>query len=355
MIKKVIFCMASFAFIQNTSYGAKGPQITFEKRLIDFQQVFRGESLKASFKYENKGNEPLIIEGVHTTCGCTVIEEDSWEPVPPGKTGELNVLFDTADFKGSTVKTVTVLTNQKLLPNRTLSIKANIQEEVYANPPILNFGDLFFGKIYEKKVDIYLNDAGSDTSLAEKIKLSFVNVEDKKDQSIHFEKISTEVSTRRNSHTPVASFLVKIDPKKLGAGFHKKDLHVYNPSRHLPIMKLPIRAHIRGPIEYAPTYVEFGTVAKEQIAKRSIHLKSLDSFDIKNWSASVHINGEKIQHHPNLIQIQPYKTNKNGEKILALQLKNTLKKEGSVHGKLQMKTSDPRQDTVEIDFYAFFR
>lgn len=44
------------------------------------------------FKLDNKGNEPLVIEDISTSCGCISVEY-SKEPIRPGKTGQLKVIY----------------------------------------------------------------------------------------------------------------------------------------------------------------------------------------------------------------------------------------------------------------------
>jgi hypothetical protein len=79
-----------------------GPTTTIEftETTYDFGTVKEGEKVTHSYKFKNTGKEPLIISNAKGSCGCTVPE---WprEPIAPGKTGEIKVVFDSSG-KGTT-------------------------------------------------------------------------------------------------------------------------------------------------------------------------------------------------------------------------------------------------------------
>jgi len=90
----------------------QGPitKITFDETTYDFGTVPSGEKVKHVFKFTNTGNEPLVIENAKGSCGCTVAD---WprEPIPPGKGGEITVVFDSKGKSGKVTKRVTITAN----------------------------------------------------------------------------------------------------------------------------------------------------------------------------------------------------------------------------------------------------
>ncbi|MFI5157198.1 MAG: DUF1573 domain-containing protein [Chitinophagales bacterium] len=50
----------------------------------DFGKIAEGQKLEVAFRFKNAGDQPLIIEKVQPSCGCTVAEQPS-EPIAPGK------------------------------------------------------------------------------------------------------------------------------------------------------------------------------------------------------------------------------------------------------------------------------
>jgi hypothetical protein len=100
------------------------PKITFEKMEHDFGKIIQGEMVKYSFRFTNTGYSDLLISNVSTSCGCTV-GSFSKDPIPPGESGLIEVIFDSRGRKGFQNKTITVLANTR--PNKTmLRIKSNI-------------------------------------------------------------------------------------------------------------------------------------------------------------------------------------------------------------------------------------
>jgi hypothetical protein len=99
-------------------------ELEFEKKLHDFGTIKGGEKGTYVFKFKNTGDKPLIISNAQGSCGCTVPTYPK-EPIAPGKTGEINVVFDSKGKPGPQTKKVTITANT--LPEQTmLEIKANV-------------------------------------------------------------------------------------------------------------------------------------------------------------------------------------------------------------------------------------
>jgi hypothetical protein len=67
----------------------------------------------------------------------------------PQESGAIDVTFDTTDFNGPVVKTITVMTNERHVPDRTLSIKATVVSEFEVNPPLADFGSVPFARRWQ--------------------------------------------------------------------------------------------------------------------------------------------------------------------------------------------------------------
>lgn len=112
---------------KSASEGMKvyeAPRMTFKTTEHDFGKVIDGELVRYSYRYTNTGKSDLIISKVSTSCGCTVPTYDK-NPLPPGESSLIEVIFDSRGKKGFQNKTITVLANT--VPNKTvLRLKANI-------------------------------------------------------------------------------------------------------------------------------------------------------------------------------------------------------------------------------------
>jgi hypothetical protein len=92
----------------------------------NFGKVSEGENVAYVFNFENKGTSDLVILAAITTCGCTVPKYDR-KPIPPGKNGKMEVVFDTSGRTGIQTKTVTVRSNASV-PVAVLKITAEVEE-----------------------------------------------------------------------------------------------------------------------------------------------------------------------------------------------------------------------------------
>ncbi len=84
--------------------------ISFSEYEHDFGKVEAGEKIACFFTYTNSGVGSLVINSVSTSCGCTVPKYDK-RPLAPGKSGTLEVIFNTAGYNGVQSKTVTIQSN----------------------------------------------------------------------------------------------------------------------------------------------------------------------------------------------------------------------------------------------------
>jgi len=80
------------------------------------------------FKFTNTGTEPLIIENATGSCGCTVPKFPK-EPIKPGETGEIEVVYSPGKQQGAQTKTITITANTNPITT-TLNISAEVEVEV---------------------------------------------------------------------------------------------------------------------------------------------------------------------------------------------------------------------------------
>jgi hypothetical protein len=122
--------VASAATTPATPSGAK---IQFETPTYDFGRAKSGEPVKHTFIFTNTGCETLQINNVRPGCGCTTTGE--WtKKVEPGKTGEIPIQVNTANFNGPIMKNVSVDSNDKTQPTAVLYLKGTIWKPVEITP-----------------------------------------------------------------------------------------------------------------------------------------------------------------------------------------------------------------------------
>lgn len=107
--------------IENT-----GPKtsIQFGEMDHDFGDIDQNTQNPKTFTFTNTGSEPLIISDAKGSCGCTVPNYPK-EPIMPGETGNIDVVYSPGKQVNQQTKTVTITANTE--PATTvLRIKANV-------------------------------------------------------------------------------------------------------------------------------------------------------------------------------------------------------------------------------------
>lgn len=117
MKMKRLYTLAIFTLFFVASTYAQAV-IVFEKQRHDFGTIEeQGGNVSYDFAFHNKGNEPLVISKVRTSCGCTV-PEYSEEAIAPGDSGHVKITFNPSGRPGKFSKSVYVHTNT--IPERTI-------------------------------------------------------------------------------------------------------------------------------------------------------------------------------------------------------------------------------------------
>ena len=86
------------------------PVIEFDKTEHDFGEIEARTPVETTFKYKNTGDAPLVITNIKSTCGCTVPQDWSREPLAPGAEGQFTVKFNGSG-SNKVSKSITVTAN----------------------------------------------------------------------------------------------------------------------------------------------------------------------------------------------------------------------------------------------------
>ncbi|MBD1262957.1 DUF1573 domain-containing protein [Maribacter polysiphoniae] len=124
MMKKIVLVL--FVGLLGFSLTAQetGAKIEFKSETVDYGQITKGSDGVRVFEFTNTGDAPLIISKVSSSCGCTIPKKPDG-PILPGKTGEIQVKYDT-NRVGPIRKAITVISNADT-PTKVLKIKGEIK------------------------------------------------------------------------------------------------------------------------------------------------------------------------------------------------------------------------------------
>ena len=97
------------------------PIIEFGVDRHDFGTITQGESVEHIFTFKNTGKSDLFITSASSTCGCTIPDWPK-KPIPPGGTGEIPVIFNSANKSGKITKKVSIVANTQ--PSNSIVVMA---------------------------------------------------------------------------------------------------------------------------------------------------------------------------------------------------------------------------------------
>ena len=155
-MKKLFLLLSTIAFVSFTSCKEKAtekinqenvekaaerdaqaidfPSVTFDKTTHDFGEIMNGTPVETVFTYTNSGKSPLVVTDIKSTCGCTVPQGWSREPLAPGASSQFTVKFN-GKGANKVSKTITLTTNTEK-GREQVRISAFIKPDPNAAPAV---------------------------------------------------------------------------------------------------------------------------------------------------------------------------------------------------------------------------
>ncbi|MCB0836808.1 MAG: DUF1573 domain-containing protein [Bacteroidetes bacterium] len=127
MKTKIAFFLSAFIIMAFFAQAQQDHKIKFEKTTHEFGKIEFNGPAEYTFKFTNVSEEPVTLDRVKASCGCTT---PSWtkEEIAPGAEGEIKVKYNT-NRPGIFTKTVTVTYDTEEKP-----VVLYIKGEVEKNP-----------------------------------------------------------------------------------------------------------------------------------------------------------------------------------------------------------------------------
>jgi hypothetical protein len=111
-----------------SSEEARGPRIRVEPESFDFGKVLPRRTLRKEFRLRNLGDEPLVIERISKSCGCTEAATEV-STLDPGASTPLRVTVETRAASGPIEHEVLVRSNDPATPALEIRLRATVVDE----------------------------------------------------------------------------------------------------------------------------------------------------------------------------------------------------------------------------------
>lgn len=187
----LVFLLVSFA---STSGQMAVTTLKMSETEHDFG-TFKEEAGRQTYEFSvtNTGSQPLVIQNIVASCGCTTPEWTKF-PIAPGAKGKITAIYDPKDRPGAFNKTLSVYTNTK--PEVTvLTIKGQVTPREKTVEELFTFpvGGVRFESIQLAFTNVKKND--------KKIRVMQVINTSNEPVKIEFENVPAHLSLKVNPET----------------------------------------------------------------------------------------------------------------------------------------------------------
>lgn len=139
--------------------AASGPAMRLDHDTYDFGQVQQGQKIRHAFTFTNPGTQPLRIKEIKPGCSCTLVK--SWDArIAPNGRGAIELELDTADMLDRVRKKVSIKTNIRAEPEKTVWLQGRVTQAVQIKPEAAVFGLLEPGRPQTKTILLSRPQAG---------------------------------------------------------------------------------------------------------------------------------------------------------------------------------------------------
>jgi hypothetical protein len=211
------------------TFGANGQVKLLHDKIINHGAVKQGEVIKGNIQFVNKGKEPLELEDVRASCGCTAVKPEKMI-FEPGETAIIPYTIETKQFTGVIRKTIRLVFKDKSIRPEVIFVEANITTDLVISPRFINF----------QKVAL-----NPDTTLNE-----FIEIQNNSQNQLTIKKIyaDNEMLTVFPSDTvipPGKSHLFRVDLKPTKVGRFNSSITVETDHKNFLSKNIPVFINIR--------------------------------------------------------------------------------------------------------------
>jgi Protein of unknown function (DUF1573) len=238
--------------------------VPVELRSHDFGTVARSAKTEHRFPITNIYQQPMQINSVRASCGCTtpIIEK---QVLQPGETGAILARFNTGTHTGQKKATLTVSITAPVFTELQLNVQGYIRSDIVFNPVEVNFGTLAEGA--GKSLDVDLAYAGRNDWKV----LSITAAEP-------FLKPSIQEVSRKNGQVAY-----KISVELLGnapAGNLHTQLTLQTNDNRLTKLPLSVSAVVQSNLEVSPQQLALGELKAGETVQQRFLVRGIKPFRI---------------------------------------------------------------------------
>jgi hypothetical protein len=142
-----------FLLLLLPTFAWAAPKIVVDSTTHDFGEIFEGVQVEHTFRFRNAGDQPLVVDRVRSSCGCTAALVSA-TVIPPGERGEVSAVFDSSRFRGLISKSVSLYVNDPVQPVTHFNMTGTVRPELVLEHNDINLGILTPGEVREVRLSL---------------------------------------------------------------------------------------------------------------------------------------------------------------------------------------------------------
>lgn len=263
MLSRIVFVIAAGLFVSSSALANDWANSMFAERNHDFGSVARGAKTEYVFEFTNPHNEPVHVQSVRASCGCTTPVIVT-ETVAPGETGQIRAEFNTRSFLGQRGATVTVVFDRPRYAEAQLRVDGYVRRDVVCTPGEVNFGSLPSGSVQEKRIEV--NYAGRNDWKIEGVNSTVPGL-----------SVEVEETARANGRV---SYVLVATLETEATGFITGEIELQTNDANYRTVPLNVSGQVAAGIEVSPSPLMLGEINSGSSVTKKVIVRGASEFRI---------------------------------------------------------------------------
>ncbi|EMI20829.1 secreted protein containing DUF1573 [Rhodopirellula maiorica SM1] len=269
-ISSCVFTVSTLA--SRSAQSQDWSQKVFPVKAHDFGTVAVAAKTEFRFPVHNPYSQPLHIQSVRASCGCTTpIIENQY--VQPGETGAILARFNTGTFRGKRGATLTVVVDQPFYAETRLVVDGYIRSDMVFHPGEISFGRTTQGETASKTTKI-LYAGRSDWAVTDVVSNKSWLLPTFKQISRGSGRVDYEITVAIKEDAP--------------QGFFQDEVTVVTNDRSMPRVPLRVSGQVESLLSISPQSIALGSVKPGQTISKRLVIRSqepvmIDSIECEGW------------------------------------------------------------------------
>lgn len=319
-------------------------ELTLDQTSVDLGKISDEEPKNVKVSFKNTGTGVLSISQVKGSCGCTVpaLAKNDYKP---GETGTIEVTFNPHGKRGQQHTTVTVTSNDRFEPNKTIAILSDVRPNVMWDPQVVAFNQVQKGKggtimlkVTSRLDNFEINDittTNPDAFEAKVLESKTETLDDGKPGKV------TTIEVKLKPGTPV--------------GMAQANLTMRTSNEKSPLINVSTFAEITGELMTTPVKFFLNQLRSDQDLSSGVSNKVVlrhrdgKPFKISKSEVVRMVNGVE---HTFTVEVKPQGEKGDAYEITLLGKVPTSAVAAPVQGDVVLTTDIPGEETVKIGYFG---